>query len=522
MSAPEFRFRKGKFFLDTGSDASLIKLRALHEDLRVDTDEVIKVSGIAEKEIMTLGTVQIYFTNKPTKFHVMYDLPIEADALIGKPYFREEKAEISFNHNTMVTQSDPIKPKPFLDTNPHLTNKVLTTGANKIFRIKARSRQPIEIEIKTKDLKEGYLPRVSTPRGIYLGEAIVSQDNGHCHVMAINTLSEDVEFNLEAQEIQPFHYCSPNDESDLEDATSTDPEVVPPEDRVSAILAALRLDHLNDQEKNHVCELVEEFPNLYKLPGDKLQCTDRVYHRIPTTDDLPINTKQYRFPVVHREEIDKQILTSLDEGIIVPSTSPFNSPVWIVPKKPDSQGRPRMRMVIDFRKLNEKTISDAYPLPNIIDILDQLGQAQYFSTFDLASGFHQIPMDPQDRPKTAFSTLNGHYEYARMPFGLKNAPATFQRLMDNVLRGLQGTELFVYLDDVVVFAKNLEEHKIKVRRLMRRFEQANLSLQPDKCEFLRREVTDLGHIVAQNGLRMDPRKLRAVEKFPLPKTQKNV
>ena len=181
-----------------------------------------------------------------------------------------------------------------------------------------------------------------------------------------------------------------------------------------------------------------------------------------------------------------------------------------------------MRMVIDFRKLNGKTISDAYPLPNIIDILDQLGQAQYFLTFDLASGFHQIPMDPQDRPKTAFSTLNGHYEYARMLFGLKNALATFQRLMDNVLRGLQGTELFVYLDDVVVFAKNLEEHKIKIRRLMRRFEQAKLCLQPDKCEFLRREVTYLGHIVGQNGLRMDPRKLRAVEKFPLPKTQKNV
>ena len=181
-----------------------------------------------------------------------------------------------------------------------------------------------------------------------------------------------------------------------------------------------------------------------------------------------------------------------------------------------------MRMVIDFRKLNEKTISDAYPLPNIIDILDQLGPTQYFSTFNLASGFHQIPMDPRDRPKTAFSTLNGHYEYARMPFELKNAPATFQRLMDNVLRGLEGTELFVYLDDVVVFAKNLEEHKIKVKRLMRRFEQANLSLQPDKCEFLRREVTYLGHIVGQNGLRMDPRKLRAVEKFPSPKTQKNV
>ncbi|XP_015599251.1 uncharacterized protein LOC107269654 [Cephus cinctus] len=156
-------------------------------------------------------------------------------------------------------------------------------------------------------------------------------------------------------------------------------------------------------------------------------------------------------------------------------------------------------MVTDFRKLNEKTVSDAYPLPNILDILDQLGQAQYFSTFDLASGFQQISMDRGDRGKTAFSTLNGHYEYAKMPEGLKNAPATFQRLMDNVLR----------------------EHKIKVRRLMRRLEEANLTLQPDKCEFLLGEVAYLGHIVGRDGLRMDPKKLRAVKKFPTPKTQKN-
>ena len=163
-----------------------------------------------------------------------------------------------------------------------------------------------------------------TPRGIYLGEAIVTQDNVHCHVIAINTLRESVEFNLGVQALQPFDYCSPNDDSDLEDATSTDPEIVPPEDRV---LAALRLDHLNDQEKNPVRALVEEFPNLYKLSEDKLKCTDRVYHRMPTTDDLLINSKQYRFPVVHREEIDKQILTSLDERLIVTATSPFNSPV---------------------------------------------------------------------------------------------------------------------------------------------------------------------------------------------------
>jgi len=144
---------------------------------------------------------------------------------------------------------------------------------------------------------------------------------------------------------------------------------------------------------------------------------------------------------VTKDKINEQVNELLSHDLIEYSTSPYNSPVWIVPKKSDSYGNKRWRMVIDYRCLNEKTIGDAYSLPNITDILDQLGSAKYFSVLDLASGFHQIPMASKDAPKTAFSTLYGHYQFKRMPFGLKNALATFQRLMDNVLSGLQGNEL---------------------------------------------------------------------------------
>ena len=122
-------------------------------------------------------------------------------------------------------------------------------------------------------------------------------------------------------------------------------------------------------------------------------------------------------------------------------------------------------MVLDFRKLNEKTIGDSYPLLNIIYIFDQLGSAQYFSVFHLASRFHQIKMSPEDSHKTAFSTPYGRYEFDRMPFGLKNAPVTVQRLMDLVLTALQGTELFVYLDDIVLYANSSEEHEEKFKKL---------------------------------------------------------
>jgi hypothetical protein len=189
----------------------------------------------------------------------------------------------------------------------------------------------------------------------------------------------------------------------------------------------------------------------------------------------------------------------LEQEIIKPSKSPYNTPVWIVPKKADSKGNKRWRMVLDFRELNEKTVGDAYPLPNITEILDQLGGAKYFSVLDLASGFHQIRMHPSDSHKTAFSTPHGHYEFDRMPFGLKNAPATFQRLMDLVLTGMQGNEIFVYLDDIVIYSSSLTEHAIKFEKIAKRLRQANLRLQPDKCEFLRKEVTYLGHIIGENG-----------------------
>ncbi|XP_048515211.1 uncharacterized protein LOC105692809 [Athalia rosae] len=204
------------------------------------------------------------------------------------------------------------------------------------------------------------------------------------------------------------------------------------------------------------------------------------------------------------------------------SSSPYNSPVWVVPKKTDASGAKKWRIVIDFRKLNEKTVGDAYPLPNIIDILDQLGSAKYFSTFDLASGFHQIPMHPNDSAKTAFSTPHGHYQYNRMPFGLKNAPSTFQRLMDQILAGLQGNEIFVYLDDIVIYARSIEEHTIKFKKLMNRLSKAGLTLQPNKCEFLRTEVAYLGHIITQDGVRPNPDKITAVKNYPTPKNPKQI
>ncbi|XP_050507921.1 uncharacterized protein LOC126885399 [Diabrotica virgifera virgifera] len=212
----------------------------------------------------------------------------------------------------------------------------------------------------------------------------------------------------------------------------------------------------------------------------------------------------------------------VNEGIIRQSTSPWSSSVWVVPKKMDASGEQKWRVVIDYRKLNECTIDDKYPLPNISDLLDQLGKCQYFTTLDLASGFHQIEIDPKDIPKTAFSVENGHYEFTRMPFGLKNAPSTFQRVMDNILLGILNERCLVYMDDIIVYSPTIHDHIFRLTEVFKRLRNANLKIQPDKCEFLRKEVAYLGHLITQDGVKPNPSKVDCIQRFPEPKTPKDI
>jgi transposase InsO family protein len=194
----------------------------------------------------------------------------------------------------------------------------------------------------------------------------------------------------------------------------------------------------------------------------------------------------------------------------------------VVPKKPDASGKIKLRIVIDFRKLNFLTIGDSFPLPNIAEIHDKLGKATYFTTLDLASGYHQIPMHEKDKKKTAFSTPNGHYEFNRMPFGLKNAPRTFQRAITAALTGLDGIKCLVYLDDVVIYGATLAEHNKRLIEVLQRLRKYRFKLQPDKCEFLRKEVLYLGHIISDNGILPDPANIQAVIKCKTPKRSKDV
>lgn len=284
----------------------------------------------------------------------------------------------------------------------------------------------------------------------------------------------------------------------------------------------LRLNHLNTEEKSKLIKVLSKHQDTFYQEGSDLSFTNVIKHRIRTTEELPCFTKSYRYPFCHKEEVQNQISKMLEQGIVRPSTSPWASPIWIVPKKEDASGHRKWRLVIDYRKLNLKTIDDRYPIPNFTEILDKLGRCQYFTTLDLASGFHQIEVHPEDVQKTAFSVEHGLYEFVRMPFGLKNAPATFQRVMDHVLKDLIGVCCLVYMDDIIIFSSSLQEHLINLSRVLKALERVNLKVQLDKSEFLKKEVAFLGHIVTDEGVKPNPNKIETIKKWPIPANQKEL
>lgn len=294
--------------------------------------------------------------------------------------------------------------------------------------------------------------------------------------------------------------------------------------RIREIIEGLKLNEgYNEEERKAIIEICSDYNHLFHLTGDHLTHTTAQTHRIPTKDSqAPINQKMYRLPETQRQVIQEQVADMLENDIVEPSKSPWNSPLLVVPKKAGSDGKKRWRVVVDYRKLNEVTVGNAFPLPRIEDILDQLGNSRYFTTLDLASGYHQVLVEEEDRPKTAFSTAFGHFQFKRMPFGLTGAPATFQHMMNFVLSGLQGWKCFVYLDDIVIFGRNLQDHNAKLREVFDRLSECNLKLQLEKCHFLKKEVVYLGHVCSEAGALPNPSNTACVQTFPVPRTVRQV
>ena len=268
---------------------------------------------------------------------------------------------------------------------------------------------------------------------------------------------------------------------------------------------------LDERQTEQVKELIDRYSDTFSSGPHDMGRMAAVTHEIDTGDHQPVNQQPYRMAPDERDEADRQIQSMLDNGVICESKSPWASPVVMRDKKDDTK-----RFCCNYQALNEITKKDRYPLPRVDDCLDELAGSYYYTCLDMATGFWQIKVRERDREKTAFISPSGLFEFQVMPFGLCNAPSTFQRAMDHVLAGLKWRTCIVYVDDILVFSATFEGHLKDLAEVLERCRQHNLKLKPAKCIIASEELKYLGYVVKRGGLAVDPEKVRAVRDLAPP------
>ena len=271
----------------------------------------------------------------------------------------------------------------------------------------------------------------------------------------------------------------------------------------------------SDEDPCHVKTILDEYADIFtdELPAE-LPPTRNVGHSIPTEPGhVPPFRPMYRLSPMETREAKEQITKLLEKGLIEPSTSPYGAPILFVPK-PNGRG---LRMCLDLRALNSVTIKNRYPLPRIDDLLDKITGASYFTSLDLTAGYHQIRITDEDVPKTAFRTPFGHFQFKVLTFGLTNAPATFQAVMNDIFRPYLDDFVVVYLDDILIYSKSAEEHERHLRLVLDVLRREKFYAALPKCDFAKQEIKFLGHIVGKDGIKVNPEKVAAVERWEPPR-----
>ena len=280
----------------------------------------------------------------------------------------------------------------------------------------------------------------------------------------------------------------------------------------------LSAPEVSETERTRLKKLVIEFRDVFALTDAELGQTNLVTHTIDTGDTSPIKIPPHRTSPAKLPIIREEVQSMLKRGVIQPSKSPYSAPIVLQTKKDGS-----WRFCVDYRKLNDVTVKDAFPIPKIHQTFDALNGQKYFSSLDLASGYWQVPVAEEDRHKTAFVTPDGgFYEYVMMPFGLSNAPATFQRLMNELFREHLWKWALVFLDDVLVYSRTEDAHFLHLKFTFQLLRAANLKLKPKKCRLVQKEVIYLSHIIGSEGIQVDPKKVEVVSNWPVPTTVKGV
>lgn len=491
------------WLVDTGASLSAVKYDTLQQHNIPFQIGHVKINGVCG-ELCSIGFVDLrlsfmneYFIHR---FHVFKDLCCASDGILGLDFLKKYKGKLNLELDTLkLTKNN----REFcLDLQPSSSRKKyisLSPRCESVHFVPTRLNEDCVV-----------LP-TELCEGVFLASCIVRPVNGKIPIRILNTREEEISLSFFSQEVDKL--------SDYSILCFDKPPVNA--DRVKKLFNELKLDYLNSEEQLEIEKICAKFSDIFHLEGDKLS-TCNIYEQsiVLKPNTVPVYKKQYRLPKSQKGEIQKQIKKMLEDDIIEETMSEWSSPILLVPKKCDTDEK-KYRLVVDYRKLNENIADDRFPLPNIVDILDSLSGAMYFSHLDLQTGYFQFNLETNSRKCTAF-TFDKQYQMKRMPMGLKTSPSAFSRAMTVALSGLNYDKCLIYMDDLICIGRGLSSHNKNLIDIFTRLRQVNLKLNPSKCQFLKKDLLYLGHIVSAQGLKPDPEKTRVINNYPTPKCSDDV
>lgn len=474
----------------------------MKSDSAYNSQNIIRIKGVTDGHIESLGTIEtnLFFENYslPHTFHVVSnEFNIPADGILGKDFIKPNLCEISYRNMTLtvpINNEDVIIP---ILQGPEQDTIVLPARCEVIRRFNIGNQIDPQI-IQQQELESG----------IFIARTIVNPEMPYARVLNTGNETKIIKINdVKHEPLSDYHVYS----------------IDPIRSSNQRLIDLMNIIKENSPETvfDDLSKLCSSYSDVFALESDKMTVNNFYTQHLRLLDDKPVYAKNYRLPQTQKAEIDRQVKKLLENDLIEPSQSSYNSPIILVPKK-STDGEKKWRMCIDYRLLNKKLVPDKFPLPRIDEILDQLGRAKFFSILDLFSGFHQIPIDDSSREITSFSASSGAFQWKVLPFGLNVAPNSFMRMMHIAFSGLESHIAFLYMDDIIVVGCSEEHHLKNLKSIFDVCRKFNLKLNPLKCQFFKNEVVFLGHKCTSNGIMPDQSKINAVVNYPRPMSKEEV
>ena len=520
--------------LDTAAEITVINDKIAQGIIMNTSSEKIKLNSAFQSSISfgyKMKQVPIIIGEKSYLWDVVA-ADLKDDMLLGNDFLREYGAAINLQNNTLTMkdgQSIPAVYKRINDQTFHISRVtsartvVIPPMSVKAVHVLLSSNDPVEMILEPVFITDVLLtPKTLVKGGSDVSITVMNFSDDPIAIDDGQLLATAEEAELVDDQLEDDEPITDN-EGALSVRRTTADEVAASSKVPSNVpehiqnLYERSIKDVDPQYHDQIRSLLCEHADAFATHDLDLGCYTQIQHRIRTNETRPVKQRMRRTPLGFESEEEKHVNQMLKEGVIVPSQSEWASAPVLIRKKDGS-----LRYCIDYRELNACTVKDTFPLPLMEQCLDTLSGMKYFSTLDLASGYWQILIHPDDRHKTAFITKYGLYEYHRMSFGLCNAPATFQRIMNHVLHGMTWKEVLAYLDDVIVLGRTMEESITNLVKVFQRMKSNNLKLKPRKCHLFKTEVEFLGRLVSGEGLQIPKDKLDVICSWPRPNCKKDV